>query len=142
MAVTRRTKIRGLATRVFSGPGAPVDGAVGTGTGAGKAVPGSVYIDTAAAGAGRHYRNEGTLASPVWSPIGRMVVRHSLGRNGAGNLALTGTKVGDRVTAVYNVTTPGNQAASFETVITVADAIQQSDAANLSAVNLLFFVQR
>src|SRR4051812_19023687 len=124
MAVTRRTKLRGLATRVFNGTGPPVDGAVGTGTGAGKAVPGSIYIDiTSGAGAGRHYRNEGTLASPVWSPIGRMIVRHSLGRNGAGNLALTGTKVGDRVTAVYNVTTPGNQATSFETVITVVDAI-------------------
>jgi hypothetical protein len=141
MAVTRRTKLRGLATRVFAGTGAPVDGAVGTGTGAGKAIPGSIYIDMTS-GAARHFRNEGTLASPVWSLIGRILPIHSLGRNGAGALTLTGAKVGDRVAGVYNVTTPGNSGANFETVITVADQIQQSSASNLSAVNHLFFLQR
>ena len=43
---------------------APVNGAGGTG--AGLAVPGSSYIDTAS-GVGRRYVNTGTLAAPAWS---------------------------------------------------------------------------
>lgn len=139
MAVTRRTKIRGLKTRVFSGTGAPVNGT--TGTGAGKATPGSTYIDDTVSAA-RLWRNEGTLASPVWTLIGRNLIKFSAGRNGAGSLALTGTKVGDQVVFVYNITTPGDSSANFESVITVADAIQQSSASNLTAVNHLFFIQR
>lgn len=139
MAVIRRTKLRGLATRVLAGVGAPSNSVPITG--AGKAVPGSVYIDMTP-GAARQWRNEGTLATPVWTIIGRMVIVFSLGRNGAGSLTLAGTKVGDQVAFVYNITTPGDSTANFESVITVAGAIQQSSASNLSAVNHLFFIQR
>jgi hypothetical protein len=141
MAVTRRTKLRGLATRVFAGTGAPVSGGAGVGTGAGKAVPGSVYIDMTP-GAARQWRNEGTLASPVWSIIGRLRIVFGVGRNGAGTLAQTGNKIGDQVVFVYNITTPGDSSANFESIITVVDAIQQSSASNLTAVNHLFFIQR
>lgn len=141
MAVTglKRQDLTGTKVRILSGQGTPVDGT--SGTGVGRAVPGSIYVDTTAS-MGRVYRNEGTKASPVWTPVGRVIPIHSLGRNGAGSLTLTGAKVGDRVAGVYNISTPGNAGASFETEITVADAIQQSSASNLSAVNLLFFLQR
>ena len=64
------------------------------------------------------------------------------GRNGAGSITLTGAKVGDKVAgpgAAYNTTTPGMVAAgTFESTITVADAIQQISASNLSASSFLF----
>ena len=46
------------------GAAAPVSGA--SGTGAGLAMAGSSYVDTAS-GAGRRYVNAGTLAAPAWS---------------------------------------------------------------------------
>lgn len=54
------------------------------------------------------------------------------GKNGAGACTLTGAKVDDVVAGVVNITDGGNVAASFETVITVADQIQQSSASDLS----------
>lgn len=48
------------------GTGTPVDGVVGTGTGAGFAGPGSRYTDVAA---GKMYLNGGTKASPAWKII-------------------------------------------------------------------------
>jgi hypothetical protein len=55
------------------------------------------------------------------------------GKNGAGACTLTGAKVGDVVAGVVCITDGDDQAASFETTITVADEIQQSSASNLSA---------
>lgn len=57
-----------------------------------------------------------------------------VGRNGAGSLTLTGARIGDKVVGVVNLSTPGDNAAAFESTITVNDAIQQSSASNLSAV--------
>lgn len=58
-------KIGGLVlkngVRIFTGSGAPTDGT----TGAGKAGPGSVYIDYTNK---VHYINNGTKASPTWVP--------------------------------------------------------------------------
>lgn len=48
---------------VFTGAGAPVDGT----TGAGKAGPGSIYVDHTP---GALYINTGTKASPVWNNVG------------------------------------------------------------------------
>lgn len=48
--------------------GAPVDGAVGTGTGATFLGKGSLYIDNTN---GNIYINAGTLASPVWKLVTR-----------------------------------------------------------------------
>ena len=48
----------------LSGSGAPTNGA--SGTGAGIAGPGSLYVDTDN-GAGNHYRNTNTQASPTWT---------------------------------------------------------------------------
>lgn len=50
---------------VFSGSGAPTDGT--SGTGAGKAGPGSLYVRTAD---GAVYANTNTKASPTWSQLG------------------------------------------------------------------------
>lgn len=46
--------------------------------------------------------------------------------NGAGARTATGTKVGDKVVMVANLTDATDDAADFETVITVADQIQQT----------------
>ncbi len=62
------------------------------------------------------------------------------GKNGAGALTLAGTKVGDIVAGVANLTTPGDLKSSFETVITVAGQIQQSAATNLSAAQCQFTI--
>lgn len=57
------------------------------------------------------------------------------GKTGAGACTLTGVPVGSVVLSVTGVAagTKGNQAANFESVITVADQIQQSSASDLSA---------
>jgi hypothetical protein len=55
------------------------------------------------------------------------------GRNGAGVVVLAGAKVGDVVISMLNVTDITDDVGSFETTITVANQIQQVDAANLSA---------
>jgi hypothetical protein len=54
------------------------------------------------------------------------------GKNLAGACTLTGAKVGDVVAGVVCITDGDDQAANFETTITVADEIQQSAASNLS----------
>lgn len=53
---------------MMAAPGTPVNGVAGTGTGAGFAGPGSVFIDTTA---GNWYINggAGTKASPVWKLV-------------------------------------------------------------------------
>lgn len=57
------------------------------------------------------------------------------GKNGAGACTLTGAKVGDTVAGVVDLAgASASAAASFETVITVANQIQQTSASNLSAV--------
>lgn len=58
-----------------------------------------------------------------------------VGHNNTGACTLTGVKVGDEVLSVTGVAsgTVGVQGAKFETVITVNDQIQQTDAGNLSA---------
>lgn len=59
------------------------------------------------------------------------------GRIAAGAITLTGAKVGQRVIGLANLSSPADAAASFESVITVADQIQQSSASDLSAVKYL-----
>ena len=50
------------AVLFITGSGAPVDGV--SGTEAGNAGPGSLFIDI---GTGNHYRNTNTQASPTWT---------------------------------------------------------------------------
>lgn len=52
------------SARIFAGAVAPVDGT--SGTGAGKAGPGSMYIRTDVATV---YINTGTKASPTWKSV-------------------------------------------------------------------------
>ena len=56
------------------------------------------------------------------------------GRNGTGSIAVPGLAISDRVRVLQGlaVADVGDQSGSFEAVITVADEIQQSDAANLT----------
>ena len=56
-----------------------------------------------------------------------------LGRDGAGAIELTGARIGDAVSSVTGLRgVSGSQAASFETVITVDDEIQQTAIGDLS----------
>lgn len=57
------------------------------------------------------------------------------GRNGAGACTLVGAAVGDRVLSVAGLSAAdlGDTAASFESVITVVNQIQQVSVGNLSA---------
>lgn len=59
------------------------------------------------------------------------------GYNGAGTVTLAGVKVGDKVVAVINMTTPGDVTSSFESTISVDGQIQQTAATDLSAAKLL-----
>jgi hypothetical protein len=77
--------------RVFSGSGAPTDGT--SGTGAGKAGPGSLYVRT---GNGTIYVNTNTQASPTWGALGTVAAlasAHIFVGNGGGvatDVAVTG----------------------------------------------------
>lgn len=85
----------------------------------------------------------------VGGPNGKVVAstRNDLftvftGSNGAGACTLTGARAGDIVLGVINETTPGDAAASFESVITVDGQIQQSSASNLSAATFNVLIKR
>jgi hypothetical protein len=55
------------------------------------------------------------------------------GLSGAGSISLAGAAVGDTVTSLVGIVgATGDQHTSFETVITVADQIQQSSTSDLS----------
>ena len=69
------------------------------------------------------------------------------GKNGKGAIAMAGTAVGDRLIAVFGIPTAGgalvgvaNDAATFESTITVINEIQQTSAANLSANTYVFLL--
>jgi hypothetical protein len=55
------------------------------------------------------------------------------GRNGAGAITYPSAQVGDTVFAVVNITSLGNEGASFESRVSVAGQLQQTSALNLSA---------
>jgi hypothetical protein len=59
------------------------------------------------------------------------------GSNGAGPVVFPGAQVGDFVSSVTNLTAPGNAPGIFETVISVANEIQQTSAVDESAVVFL-----
>lgn len=61
------------------------------------------------------------------------------GRNGTGAITATGAVVGDMVIGVAGLTAGalGSATASFESVVTVVDQVQQSSASNLSANDYL-----
>ena len=51
---------------IVADAGVPVDGVIGTGTGASYAGPGSLYVDTTNK---KLYINGGTKASPAWKQV-------------------------------------------------------------------------
>lgn len=65
------------------------------------------------------------------------------GSNGAGACTLTGANVGDIVRGVIRVdASPADNAANYETTITVVNQIQQSSASNLSAQTMMVELRR
>lgn len=126
--------------KILVGTSLPVDGT--SGTGAKLAGPGSLYVREHATLPGV-WVNRGTKASPAWELPGRIFMKGQAGKNGAGALTLTGAKVGDKVRNAMQITdTIGDVTSSFESVITVADQIQQSAATDLSIKVILFTLQR
>ena len=80
---------------------------------------------------------QGTLVHPV-----NQLFTTALGNNGAGAVTLAGTKKGDKVVGVVNITDHTSATAAFESTITVAGQIQQSSATDLSAKTLVFLIQK
>lgn len=70
------------------------------------------------------------------------IVTSFTGLNGAGAVTLTGANVGDIVLGVGNVTDGSDAAASYESVITIANQIQQSSASDLSLKKMIVHVSR
>jgi hypothetical protein len=87
--------------------------------------------------------DDGAITGPTGNAImtGNLYSVVQAGKSAAGSLTLTGTAIGDKVIAVANLTTPADLKSSFETVITVAGAIQQSSATDLSTTLVLFLLQ-
>lgn len=139
MAATKRQNLIGHKVSVLSGAGAPVNGT--SGTGAGRAVPGSFYIDTTASNS-HLWINRGTKASPTWDRGTKVVVLVAAGVAAAGPVTLTGAVVGDTVVGVVNLTDAATGVAAFETAITVANQIQQSSASNLTSKTYFFVLTR
>lgn len=54
------------------------------------------------------------------------------GRNGAGSVTLTGAQVGDLAIILFDAVGSVTYGASFESIISVADEIQQIGASNLT----------
>jgi len=70
-----------------------------------------------------------------------LIIWVAAGLNGAGAVTVTGTAVGDKVIAVKNLTTPGQAESSFETTVSVANQVQQTNGSSLSTSNFLFVVE-
>ena len=75
-------------------------------------------------------------------PLARVLSFYTVGLAAPGAVAAVGARIGDKVVTVANLTTPGSAAATFETVITVDDQIQQTGATDLSAKQLLIQLTR
>lgn len=74
--------------------------------------------------------------------VGSVVVLVAAGVNGDGPVTLTGAAVGDVVSGATNLSDLANGAASFESVITVVNQIQQSEDADLSGNAYQFILSR
>jgi hypothetical protein len=82
----------------------------------------------------------GTVTTKVTSPktvataVGMLTAINFVGKNGAGACTATGLKVDDVILSVTGVAAAdvGDKSTLFESVVTVADEIQQSSASNLS----------
>ncbi len=87
--------------------------------------------------------NFGLQAALVQLEAVALSYREFLGRNGAGGCVLTGAKVGDTVSSLIGlIGMSGDQSASFETVITVNDQIQQLSGSDLSTKWFRAFITR
>lgn len=65
-------------------------------------------------------------------------VYYAAGVAAAGPVTVTGTKVGDKIVSVCNLTDNSNGTSSFESTVTVADQIHQSSASNLTTKTFMF----
>lgn len=68
---------------------------------------------------------------------GAILTKLVTGHNNVGACTATGVKVGDKVITCINLTDATDDSAKFESTITVADQLQQTDSGNLSAKKLL-----
>lgn len=73
---------------------------------------------------------------------GNMLPFYATGRNGAGNITVTGLKPGDKVIMACNITDAANGISSFTTTIATADVLVQTSASDLSTKKYLLLVVR
>jgi hypothetical protein len=106
--------------------GAPADGTISTA----KLADGAVTTAKLAAG------------GVTGAKIGPAAVKNYAftGRNGAGNITVTGLAVGDRLQFVYNETDDADATASFTSPVTVTDTLAQSSGIDLSAKKFVMSV--
>ena len=72
--------------------------------------------------------------------VGPFAIKLSLGSNGIGSVAFAGLLTGDLPFSVINLTDGTDVTSSFESTISIAGAIQQTAATDLSAKKLLIYV--
>lgn len=77
--------------------------------------------------------NGARVVGPNWTPDRTPIMQVFSGRLAAGAIALPGALVGDKVGGVLNLTGAADASGSFESTITVAGQIQQSNAGDLTA---------
>ena len=114
----------------------------------GRAIPVPAGLQDKANVAGKAYGSASAAGQVVGIKLARSVytlptgtkLLSFTGHNGAGACTAVGLKVGDKVASVTGLTTVGDGTAGFESVITVADQIQQSSATDLSAKNFAALV--
>lgn len=86
-----------------------------------------------------HAVGSNAITGPMLS-AGALRMLAFTGHNLAGACTATGTKIGDTVVGVVNITDGTTAKTSFESTVTVADQIQQSAASDLSAKNFILLV--
>jgi hypothetical protein len=91
-------RLGNLNIGILEGTGAPTSG--GSGTAAGKAGIGCLYVDSAS---GLYYVNTGTKASPTWT---QLTIAGGAGLNSAQSVAAAGSVQGDA--AAITASAPGN----------------------------------
>lgn len=69
-----------------------------------------------------------------------LIFSHFVGSNGAGACTLPGVEVGDEVVGVLQLTSPDDDSADFESVISVAGQIQQTLATDYSTTDFAVLV--
>lgn len=73
---------------------------------------------------------------------GNLLPFYFTGRNGAGNITVTGVKPGDKAIMICNITDAANGISAFTTTIATADVLVQTSASDLSTKKYFMLIVR